>query len=176
MLIMLIGVWSLNNERKLFAFGIALTALMVILTTLSLFIDAFYLHLLNRGLLLIFCMLSVAMASQQILFNGRVSFNKLVGSICVYLLLGVIWALFYSFIDLLTANAFEGLPVSSDHQAMWGYIYFSFVTLTTLGYGDISPANEMARSFVYMEAIFGQFYIAILVASIVGSLISKEGK
>lgn len=49
------------------------------------------------------------------------------------------------------------------------FIYFSFVTLTTLGFGDVSPLSPVARFLVYLEAIFGQFYLAILVASLVGS-------
>jgi voltage-gated potassium channel len=53
------------------------------------------------------------------------------------------------------------------------FIYFSFVTITTLGFGDISPTLPVARFLVYLEAIIGQFYLAILVASLVGSRLSK---
>jgi len=56
------------------------------------------------------------------------------------------------------------------------FVYYSFVTLTTLGYGDIVPLSATARSLVYMEAIFGQFYIAILVAGLVSIHISNQSR
>ena len=68
------------------------------------------------------------------------------------------------------------MPVELGSQVIWEYIYFSFVTLSTLGYGDISPASEIARSLVYLEAICGQFYIAILVASLVGAHMSEQAE
>jgi uncharacterized membrane protein len=66
---------------------------------------------------------------------------------------------------------------SMQHNSKWfllfpDFVYFSFVTMTTLGFGDISPNLPVARFLVYLEAIVGQFYLAILVASLVGSRMS----
>jgi len=174
MTIMFIGVWSLQNNKRWFIIGIVLTMLAILLSVINFFIQSPNIQFLSLGLVLIFCVLSVVLAMQQILFSGRISTNKLVGSICIYLLLGVIWALLYSFIDRLTVDAFNGLSAHANQQVIWEYIYFSFVTLSTLGYGDISPANEIARSLVYMEAICGQIYLAILVASLVGAHMSEQ--
>ena len=60
--------------------------------------------------------------------------------------------------------------------AQWDseWLYFSFVTMTTLGYGDIAPVSAIARVLAYMQAVFGQFYIAILVAGLVGAYISRR--
>ncbi len=169
MLIMFIGVWSLQSDKRLFSIGITLTAFDIIISAINFFLQSAQLQLLSLVLVLLFCILSAVIAMRQILFKGKVSTNKLVGSICIYLLIGIIWAFFYFFIDLLNMGAFEGLEAHKGHGAIWEYIYFSFVTLTTLGYGDISPVNEVARTMVFLEAICGQFYLAILVASLVGA-------
>jgi hypothetical protein len=115
---------------------------------------------------------------KQILFRGRIDANKLVGSICIYLLLGIIWSLFYIFIAYFSSDAFTGLAIATENNTPWELelIYYSFVTLTTLGYGDINPVSGYARSLAYLEAVCGQLYIAILVASLVSSLISDKQK
>ncbi|WP_036829337.1 potassium channel family protein, partial [Photobacterium sanctipauli] len=91
------------------------------------------------------------------------------GSLALFLLLGLMWAIAYLFILEFSPNAFTGM----EHKA-WGEnfanaAYFSFVTLTTLGYGDISPVSPVAQVIVYLEAIAGVFYMAIVVASLVGA-------
>lgn len=172
--IMVIGVWSLHSNKQWFSIGIILAITGIILSAINFFVPSNNIQLLSLGVVLIFCILSAILAMKQILFSGRISTNKLVGSICIYLLMGVIWALMYLFIDLLTVDAFSGLSQHTDKQAIWEFLYFSFVTLSTLGYGDISPLNELARSLVYLEAICGQFYIAILVASLVGAHMSEQ--
>ena len=176
MSIMLIGVWSLQGNKRWFSLGVFLAVSGVALSAINFFIQSQNIHLLSLCVVLIFCILSVITAMRQILFSGRITTNKLIGSVCIYLLLGVIWALLYSFIALLTVDAFNGMPIQLGHQVIWEYIYFSFVTLSTLGYGDISPASEIARSLVYLEAICGQFYIAILVASLVGAHMSEQAE
>jgi hypothetical protein len=61
-------------------------------------------------------------------------------------------------------------------QAKNVYIYFSFVTLATLGYGDITPVANSARTLAWLEAVIGQLYLAVLVAGLVGALIARERK
>ncbi len=63
--------------------------------------------------------------------------------------------------------------IYSDTQ-LWEFIYYSFVTITTLGYGDIYPLIPFARSLAYLEAVCGQLYIALLVASLVGGYMSSK--
>ena len=80
----------------------------------------------------------------------------------------------YLFIAEAVPDAFNGL-----HQAPWlenfaAAVYFSFVTITTLGFGDISPVLPLARFLVFMEAIVGVFYMAILVASLIGVRMSDR--
>jgi voltage-gated potassium channel len=172
--ILFIGVWSLYGHNLWFYTGFILAIFCVALSILNFFLESENIRLLSLFVVLLFCILSVVIAMKQILFSGQISANKLVGSVCIYLLIGVIWAIMYILIDLLTVDAFRGLSIQAENQSTWEYIYFSFVTLTTLGYGDISPVNEVARTLTYIEAICGQFYIAILVASLVGAHMSDR--
>ena len=83
-------------------------------------------------------------------------------------MIGLIWALLYLLLAQTIHGAFNGLEQVVWYENFADGAYYSFVTLTTLGYGDISPVTPMARFLVYMEAILGVFYMAILVASLIG--------
>ena len=71
-------------------------------------------------------------------------------------------------------NAFSGIEQASWKQNFPEFIYFSFVTLTTLGFGDVLPLSPLARFLVYMEAVVGVFYMAIVVSSLVGASLSDS--
>jgi len=96
-----------------------------------------------------------------------VNINRIVGSVSLYLLLGLIWTLIYLVLLTFDASALSGIEFGNWRESFPQVAYYSFVTLTTLGYGDILPANHLARFFAYMEAIAGVFYMAIVVASLV---------
>ncbi|MGF1727696.1 potassium channel family protein [Photobacterium nomapromontoriensis] len=106
---------------------------------------------------------------RQILFTGSVDNNKVVGSLALFLLLGLMWAIVYMLILEFTPEAFTGLEKGTRGETFSAAAYFSFVTLTTLGYGDISPVTPFSQVIVYLEAIAGVFYMAIVVASLVGA-------
>jgi hypothetical protein len=105
----------------------------------------------------------------------RVTTEQLLASITLMLLLGVIFGVVYAVLDLLPLQpeAFAGLttlegePGSMSSPRASELLYFSYVTLTTLGYGDITPLHPVARSMSVLEALTGQFYIAVLVARLV---------
>jgi hypothetical protein len=101
-----------------------------------------------------------------VLSAGPVSRGKLFGAVAVYLLMGITWATLYVFLEHVSPGSFS---LGIDSQAVMGpFIYYSFVTLTTLGYGEITPVTDAARSLALLEAVAGVLYIAILVARLVG--------
>ena len=79
-----------------------------------------------------------------------------------------------TFLELLTPGSFNGIAPGMESLRFYEFIYFSLVTITTLGYGDTSPTNLIAGFFAGMEALVGVFYIAILVASLVGDFMSRN--
>ena len=127
-------------------------------------------------ILFVFYVGAIYLARRQVLFSGVVDANKIVGAIGIYLLMGLIWALMYLFLAQAIPGAFNGLEQLVWYDNFANVAYYSFVTLTTLGYGDISPVTPIARFLVYMEAVVGVFYMAILVASLIGVSISSSHK
>ncbi|UYI49038.1 potassium channel family protein [Vibrio natriegens] len=112
--------------------------------------------------------------ARQILFTGHVNSNKVIGSVALFLLLGLMWAIAYLILLEFSPQAFTGMEAISWGQNISNAAYFSFVTLTTLGYGDISPLTPLAQVIVYLEAITGVFYMAIVVSSLVSSNIDHQ--
>jgi hypothetical protein len=109
------------------------------------------------------------------LFSEReVTPDLIIGSICGYLILGFFWTYLYSILEMFNAGSFQipaGMGTENTH-----FTYYSFVTLTTLGYGDITPLSQPARSFSLLEAVVGQLYVAILIARLVGTHIAQTRK
>jgi voltage-gated potassium channel len=167
-----IGVWSLRGTARAFTLGISLVIIGVVSNILAVSFPSQMLILASFVSLFAFLLLAIAHTLKQVALENVISVNRLVGAICVYLLLGVIWAVAYSVLDLLAPGSFEEL--SSVQGQAWDseWLYFSFVTMTTLGYGDITPASATAKALAYMQAVFGQLYVAILVAGLVSAYIS----
>jgi voltage-gated potassium channel len=117
-----------------------------------------------------FFSLTAWLAIQQVLSTDTIYRNRITGAICFYLLLGMIWAMIYLMLMLMRAepDSFVGIATTDWQESYLRMVYFSYITLTTLGYGDISAALPVSRFFVYLEAIIGQFYLATLVASLIG--------
>ena len=122
--------------------------------------------------LLGFFVLTAWLAARQVLFTGPIDENKMIGAVCIYLLLGLVWAMLYLLVLAVQPTAFNGVAPTAWHADFPDIVYFSFVSLTTLGFGDVTPAEPIARFLVYLEAVVGQFYLAILVASLVGIRLS----
>lgn len=118
---------------------------------------------------------------RQVLRASRVTNDTISGAICGYLLLGLVFAFSYALIALAYPHSFlvEGRVMQPEmHKLFYQHeignlIYYSFVTMATLGYGDIAPLSAPARMMAVLEAIAGQFYVAILIARLVSIRYSK---
>jgi hypothetical protein len=119
-----------------------------------------------QGTRLVSLCLLLALVLAQTLRAGPVNFHRLQGAVAAYLLLGVIWAHAFSLTALLRPGAFTG-SVGSAEDGPRAWLYYSFVTLTTVGYGDVLPVHPGARSLAMLEAVTGPLYLAILVARLV---------
>jgi hypothetical protein len=91
--------------------------------------------------------------------------HRIAGAVAVYLLIGLIWARLYQVVEVLSPGAFRIPEGESINPAVLNY--FSFVTLATTGYGDITPINIVARNLCIIEAIVGQLYLVILISRLV---------
>jgi Ion channel len=99
---------------------------------------------------------------------GRITYHRVVGAVLLYMIMGLVFVALYGFIVLTIPDAFTNLAtLKGDFVVAGNLIYFSFVTLTTTGYGDIAPLHPYARSLANIEAIIGQIYPATLLARLV---------
>jgi len=165
---LVISVWSIRQQKIWFRTGIGITLLLFIVVGLGVIFEAAKLDIVHLLVMLGFFILTTIIAGKQVLFTGDITGNKIVGAICIFFLLGIIWAIAYLLlleIDPATLNNVDGKDWYHNFSQV---VYYSFVTLTTLGYGDVSPTLPVAQFLAYTEALMGQFYIAVMVASLVG--------
>ena len=120
--------------------------------------------------LLTFYVAAIRLVGREVLLTGSVDLNKVIGSIALYFMLGLLFSALFTLLLHFSPEALRGLEVTRPLDQLSSTVYFSFVTLTTLGYGDITPVTPLARFLVILESVTGMFYLALIVASLVGSL------
>lgn len=177
MLIIFSGILAISDTRKPFIISLNLALLTVI------FRWTYYFYPLDLWLILEHCTsilfwTYIAVYLLKFILHQRIITAELIyAALAVYFIFGLAWASIYQVIEISNPAAFT-IPNADPSQKdfifqMW---YFSMVTLTTLGYGDIAPVTMTARVFVVLEAIMGQFYIAVLIANLIGRGIAQEEK
>ncbi|MEJ2057789.1 MAG: ion channel [Desulfofustis sp.] len=124
---------------------------------------------------LFFALLIIAFAKQFIKAQ-EVSLQLIFGTLCLYLIIGLLWGSLYSLLYTIDPESFSGVLLDNSDSGglLTTFNYFSIVTLTTLGYGDITPQTPAASSLCQIEAITGQFFTAVLVAWLVGTHVSSR--
>ena len=106
---------------------------------------------------------------RQLINSSHVTSGVLSGTMCLYLVIGLFWGTLYTLLEVLSPGAFSGALLENPGTSeLHLFNYFSLVTLTSLGYGDITPQIPGAASLCQMQAIVGQFFTAVLVAWLVG--------
>jgi hypothetical protein len=126
----------------------------------------------HHGLMMLFLGFAVAVILGNIFARRAISGDDVLGTICGYLLASGCFANAYALAEVFVPGSFsvaqESAALRDSHTRTALFNYFSMVTLTTVGYGDITPVRPPATAIAMLEAVFGQFYIAIVVAQLVG--------
>lgn len=110
----------------------------------------------------------------RVLRDERVTLNTIYGAVCVYFLLSFFWAVVYSLIEDLNPGSFAA-PISIEDRIS-DFVYFSMVTQTTLGYGDITPVSGLSRSLSALEAVLGQIFLVVTVARLVALQVADSSR
>lgn len=200
--VMLAGLRAISNHRGQLIAGVILSVPAVVLNTLGIGLNVKVAYLVSLFLYLLFFGYLAFLILLHTLKQHDVDAQTIYAAVDVYLLFGLFWTMAYYAIALMSPGSFhfpESDPLGriqaertvdydlgdveaagyanwqEAHQAASGTLmYYSFVTLTTLGYGDIHPVNDTARVVAMLEAMFGQLYLVILVARLVGLYTSQE--
>jgi len=175
--IFLMGVLAMEKYKR-FIFWMAVIALIT--EWISFVLQIPLLVTLSQTTNILFFMLIVARFIAQIARRKEVDAKVIIESINGYLLLGLAYGIIVSVIHRNVPNAFkfpEGIgPDLTSITYLNDYIYYTFVTFTTLGYGDITPLAPISKSLSLLISISGQFYIAIIIAMLVGKYASRPQK
>lgn len=163
---------TITVTRRFFIFMVVLSLINVLIwsTDLIAVSSSHGFQTLELVFRLLYYLLIFGSIMGYVLDSSPVTGNKIAGSISAYILMGVIWSVVYSLFFHFQPESFQ---LSESYSPMWA-IYFSFTTLTTLGYGDITPQTPAAQSYAVMEAAFGQIFLTVLVARLVALQIMRR--
>jgi voltage-gated potassium channel Kch len=131
---------------------------------------------------ILFMTAAIHRVSRRVLGSKVVTGDTIRGAIIIYLFIGTLFSSIYILIEIIFPGSFlitntAGKPITislEDISRLFGY--FSFVTLTTLGYGDIIPIKDLSRTMAWIEAFTGQIYLAVIIARLVGMYIVQSNK
>jgi voltage-gated potassium channel len=171
-----IGVFSLRGAGKIFAIAMFFAIVGITMNFAATQVQS-ELPIIGSFISIMgFLLTAIYFTFKRVATDPEISANRIVGAIAVYFLMGVLWAIAYTLVELNSPNSITGFEVAASAQWDSEWLYFSFVTMASLGYGDIAPVSAIARVLAYMQAVFGQFYIAILVAGLVSAYISQNNR
>jgi len=184
--ILIFGVYVVSYSRNNIFIAVILGLPWFIFSWISLLIPVpIFISAFNSILLILFFIFTAKVIFIFILKSSRVNKDVLYGAVSVYMLIGGIFWIIFSLIEVLQPGSFSGIAnwyqagaadlVKTDPP--WtDLLYYSYSTLTTLGYGDIIPKTSVARTFAILEAIFGVMYLAIIISRLVGLYITQSKK
>lgn len=179
------AVWRLRPGRGLLILTVAAAVLAEAASAVRLGLPTRGWIVVDHAAGLLFVALVASCITRNVWRETAVTADTIVGGIAVYLLLAVAWSGAYQLLEFLVPGSLEVVSGSGGHWGPWESApgvyprlsFFSFVTLTTLGYGDIVPASSLAGVLTSLEAVAGPLYLAILIARLVGLHIAtaREG-
>ena len=164
----LASLYAFSGRRKIFVVLIVLGVLTVLFGALSTFYSGRHLTLLHLVPAVLMYVIVIVLTLKHILTTKEVSGDLIYGSISTFLLVGILWTALYMLVVLFVPDSFSGVTREAD------LAYFSLITLTTVGFGDISPVSILAQRLAVLEAAAGAVYIGVIIALIVGKYIAQQ--
>jgi hypothetical protein len=179
-LMLLSAAFAVSSSRVRTIIAAVLVAPVVIFQIVDVIVPAEGASMAEAVIAVIAVTYIITLVVEYLFRTDEISADTLAASVCIYLLLGVLWAWAYSFVAVVWPGSFNFAFPGEDSTLRFGgdgsayALYYSFVTMTTLGYGDIAPASAPARTLAVMQAIVGQIYLTVLVARLVGLQIARR--
>ncbi len=163
---LLAGLMAVKSQPKQFWMALILVCTITLLGLIHYTMPIKMLDKLQLGLGAVFFIQMLVMITTHIKNETQVTLDLIMAAACSYVLLGMIWAYAYYFLESFHPHSFAA--GSDVLEELWDFHYYSFVTLTTVGYGDILAKSKSAQALTVLEAIVGQLYLAILISRLVG--------
>lgn len=174
-LLLIAGVAAIAEKKASTLLATIFVLVIVALRWMTHLISSPWLATVSALSFIIFLVFLAVVVMRRVFGKGPINLHRIQGAIAGYLLLGLIWAFAYDAILIQIPDAFLPADLGGGRGPhMPGLIYFSFVTLTTVGYGDITPVHPIVRSMSNLEALVGQLYPAILIGRLVAMELSSR--
>lgn len=157
-----------NNLLLLLIVVLVLTYFSFLL--LQIYYSSIVIDALKLLFIIFYFILMTALCLIFTLQDKTISLTTIFGSLSVYLFIGLVFSYLYLFIETVSPMSFSGLQVQDESKA----IYFSFITLTTVGFGDIAPLKPIAQTLVWLESFTGQSYLAVIIGQLVGRYVADH--
>ena len=176
-IVLLSGALAIAKTRRLEVIGVLAAVAGLVATWLSYAFDtSTTVAVVSYAFNVVFLSFVAVVILLDVVKHEQITMDKVLGAVCVYVLMGIIWGMVYAIIQLgsvdaafhMAENISASVPSKDRIQMMDSQLmYFSFITLTTVGFGDIVPVHSVARALSCVEAVIGQVYLAVLVAYLV---------
>jgi hypothetical protein len=176
-LIFLSAIWAVSSRRRDLIVATALGVPWFLLTWAEMItpVPSAFLSLTSMAIAVLFFGFTAGVILRSILKTEEVTGEVLYGAFSVYMLVGGLWFMVYLMIENIQPGSFVYAAQGPGHLVDWTeFLYYSFATLTTLGYGDIVPVSLPARHFAVAEAIAGVMYLALIISRLVGLFIAQK--
>jgi hypothetical protein len=164
--VLISGVYALSNNPTAFKISCLLVLVIIGLKIVHQALgNVPGLYLLEITLSTLFFTQMLIIIFEHLLVEQNITGDMIMGSACAFVLLGLIWAYIYYLLEIAQPNSFKAAEQLGDD--LGNFVYYSFVTLTTLGYGDVLAVSKQARGLTILEAVVGQLYLAIMISRLV---------
>ncbi len=173
--ILLACIHSVSDTRRAFLLTLILAFPAVCAVWLGVLLRSSAWQIVGGILQIIFWSYTLVVILSHLVRAREVTADTITGAACAYFLMGLAWSYVFFVLESLSPGSFS-LPASQKGAGLNLFIYFSFITLTTTGFGDITPVSNPARSLVILEAALGQLFVAITISILVGTYISRSGR
>lgn len=156
-------------DRRSLTTGLVLAVPAALLILADVFRSDLHFGLMSYPFLLLLYLHIIRLMLKRLFLAKVVTVDTIGLALCTYVLLGMLWVLFYIPVQLWDADAFAMNYLPADQEIHTQMVYFSYVTLTTLGYGDVAPVSPLAQGLAVTEALTGVLFLAVLISRLVGA-------
>jgi len=171
--IFLASLYAISRKGQSLRIAVGLLMPIVGGIWLTYFVHIPYLRLVGDCCSILFFAFTIIIILSSLFREDEVTLDVIYSSVAVFLLMALMWTFIFDVIEYLHPGSFL-VTASPSQGSRIHFIYYSFVTITTLGYGDITPTSDIARSLALLEAVIGQIYLVVLVARLVGIHIAQS--
>jgi hypothetical protein len=171
--VLISSIYAVSQKMHQRVIALLLALPLLLSTWINYYLDSPVLSIVGTFSGILFFGFIVLIILSFVLKQAQVTLNVIYAAIVVYLSLAMMWGMIFILVELLEP---ESISLVQKGEGSFHFFYYSFVTITTLGYGDITPKSEIARSLALLEAVIGQIYLVVLVARLVGIHIAQSMK